>query len=352
MHRALRRPFREQPSIGRERQGPALWGWTTYASMLAALAILAALAYLVDFRAVWAHLSAAHWGLVLLGVLAHYATYPVRGLRWRRCLSRGPVAAGAGRFGLVVFFYNFVDNLVPAKLGDIYAAHMARINFGIRRSAALGSILFLRLVDTWLVLALAALASWALFAGHLPGAVAWGLGGGILLAVGISAVLLAFVLVRRSPPTWIPERGRQMIEAFHGAMLPPRRETLAVLASTLLVWLLETLWVLLLLRGLGLDPGVAETLFLTMLPLLASAFPLTPSGAGVVELTLFGSLNLIGVPAALAASITVLNRFFDYWLHIALGVVVWGLRRRLGLRTWRQPPAAGALPGSARELST
>jgi uncharacterized protein (TIRG00374 family) len=73
-----------------------------------------------------------------------------------------------------------------------------------------------------------------------------------------------------------------------------------------------------------------------MVPLLATAFPLTPSGTGVVELTLFGCLRAVGVASTLAVSITVVNRFIDYWLHIGLGMIVWALRGRLGLRTWRE----------------
>ena len=72
--------------------------------------------------------------------------------------------------------------------------------------------------------------------------------------------------------------------------------------------------------------------------LLASAFPLTPSGAGVVELTLFSCLRVVGVAAPIAVSVTAVNRFIDYWLHIGLGLVVWALRHKIGLRSWREVP--------------
>jgi uncharacterized protein Usg len=40
----------------------------------------------------------------------------------------------------------------------------------------------------------------------------------------------------------------------------------------------------------------------------------------------------------IAGSLTVVNRFIDYWLHIALGVLIWAARRLIGLRTWRDVP--------------
>jgi uncharacterized membrane protein YbhN (UPF0104 family) len=75
-----------------------------------------------------------------------------------------------------------------------------------------------------------------------------------------------------------------------------------------------------------------------VVPLLASAFPLTPSGSGAVELTLFSCLRVIGVSSPLAVSLTVVNRFIDYWLHIGLGLLTWAIRHSLGLRTWRKVP--------------
>jgi uncharacterized protein (TIRG00374 family) len=75
-----------------------------------------------------------------------------------------------------------------------------------------------------------------------------------------------------------------------------------------------------------------------MIPLLASAFPFTPSGVGVVEATLFGCLVAVGVPESVAISWTFVNRAIDYWLHIGLGVVLWAIRHAIGLRTWREVP--------------
>jgi len=107
---------------------------------------------------------------------------------------------------------------------------------------------------------------------------------------------------------------------------------------TLLVWALETLWVFVLLLAFGVTPSFAEAVFLTMVPILASTFPLTPSGAGLVELTLFSCLRVIGIASPVAVSITVANRLIDYWLHIILGVLIWAIRHVIGLLTWNEVP--------------
>ena len=327
-----------QDSLNNNHKAPALWGWPTYLSIAIAIVILIFAATRVDLKEIWREIAACDKRFVMLGALAHYATYLVRGMRWRRCLIHLPVTAGSGKFGLLVFFYNFVDNLVPAKLGDVYAAHLARINFKIRRSAAMGSIVFLRMIDAWIILMLASLASWILFSAHLPRAVTWSLVGGGIIAVGATSIMLLFFLFKKKLPGWIPDKVQQMIQAFHTGMWPRPKELLPIAVLTLLIWGLETIWIFCLVLAFHLQVNPVEAIFLTMIPLLASAFPFTPSGAGVVEITLYSCLRVLGVTTPIAGSLTVVNRFIDYWLHIALGVIVWAFRRLIGLRTWRDVP--------------
>jgi hypothetical protein len=331
-------------------KAPQLWGWPTYLSIAVAVAILVFAASMVNFKEIWHEIASCDKRWVLLGALAHYATYLVRGGRWRRCLIHLPVEAGTGRFGLLVFFYNFVDNLVPAKLGDVYAAHLARINFKIRRSAALGSIVFLRMIDAWIILLLATVACWILFASRLPAAVLWSLIGGAIIAVGSTAIMLVFFVFKKRLPAWIPAKIQRMIQSFHTGMWPRPKQFFPIAVLTLAIWTLEIVWILSLMRAFGLHTGSAEAVFLTMIPLLASAFPFTPSGAGVVEITLFSCLRVLGVSSPIAGSLTVVNRCIDYWLHIALGLLTWSFRRVIGLRTWRDVPLAELKSNGSAEI--
>jgi uncharacterized protein (TIRG00374 family) len=320
------------------QKAPRLWGWHTGLSIVIALTIMACLATMVDLKEVWRQVAGQNNGFVFLGALAHYATYPVRGCRWRRCLIHLPPKAGRAKFGLLVFFYNFVDNVVPAKLGDVYGAHLAGINCGVSRSAAMGSIVFIRMIDAWIVLLLAFLASLALFSTRLPRPVVWSLGGGVVVAVAANTIVLSFFLLRKSLPSWLPQRVQQIIRGFHTGMWPRSSEILPIAGLTAVIWTLETLWVFFLALAFGVKLSLAKAVFLTMIPLLASAFPFTPSGAGVVEVTLFSCLRVAGVPAPIAISLTAVNRAIDYWLHIGLGLVIWAVRHWIGLRTWREAP--------------
>jgi uncharacterized protein (TIRG00374 family) len=323
---------------GDGEKAPFLWGWHTLASLAITAAVLVPMVCYVDLSRVWREVSGSDKGLLFLAALSHYATYPVRGIRWRRSLRHVPVRCGDTRFGLIVFFYNFVDNLVPAKLGDVYGAHLAHINCGVRRSIALGSIVFLRAVDAWVVLILAATASWTLFSGVLPRTVTLALLFAFAIAAATTVVIAVFLFLQRSVPAWVPETMRQRIVAFQTGMLPGRGEFGAVALLTVAIWALESMWIFLLARSFQLHLSAAKTVFLTMIPVIATAFPFTPSGAVAVELTLFGCLRLVGAGSPLAVSLTVVNRFLDFWLHILLGAFLWVFRKNFGLRGWKDRP--------------
>ena len=242
---------------GENFPGPALGGWYTYVSLAIAGVILVGFAALLDPKEIWREVIAANKNLLLLGALAHYATYPVRGLRWRRSLIHFPVQGGPGKFGLIVFFYTFVDNLVPAKLADLYGAHLARINCGVRRSAALGSIVFLRTADAWTILLLAFGVSWVLFSATMAASVVWTLVVGGIIAVATTSVMLVFIFLKKSSLTWLPAKAREMVHAFHTGMWPNTSEIAPIAMLTLLVWALETLWIFLLVLAFGVILGIA-----------------------------------------------------------------------------------------------
>jgi uncharacterized protein (TIRG00374 family) len=192
-----------------------------------------------------------------------------------------------------------------------------------------------------MLLFLAAATSWRLFASDMPAPVVWALAVAGLFTVAGTAVIVVFSVLKKPVPSWVPESFRQRIAAFRTGMLPESGEIIPVLFLSAIVWFLESLWLFLLLRAFGVHPGAGEAMFVMAITAIASAFPFTPSGAGAVELTLFGSLRLIGIASPLAVSLTAMNRFVDSWLHVLLGTLVWLFREKIGLRTWKDVPEAG-----------
>lgn len=319
-----------------EKNELQLWGISSYVSILITVAILSFLVSRLNLPEVWRKFQETDKLFLLIAGSAHYATYYIRGMRWRSSLSRFQLEDGNSRFALMIFFYNFIDNIVPGKLADVYGSHLARINLGIGRSAALGSIVFLRMLDAWVIFFAALLSSWIIFSSRLPSSILWSLIVGGIIALGATSLLLVIAVFNKFVPSFFPERILDIIRRFHDGMLPRSVNLMPILLMTFTIWILESLWIYFLVLAYGIDLSPGKLLFITTIPLLASAFPITPSGTGLVELTLFSCLRVISIESSVAASLTVVNRFIDYWLHILLGLFLFIFRRFFHLHTWRE----------------
>jgi uncharacterized protein (TIRG00374 family) len=160
------------------------------------------------------------------------------------------------------------------------------------------------------------------------------------MALLVSIAVLLFFMLRHGPSVWLPQRLRQFMDLLRLGLLPRSREMVPIVGLTLLIWGLEMGCLALMARAFGVRLGAAEAAFVTTFPAVASSFPLTPGGVGIVDLTLAGCLRVLGVSGVAAVSLTIVNRFFDYWLHLAIGVLIWAVRAWLGFRTWRDAPSS------------
>src|SRR5262245_5178595 len=127
--------MREQnssPALEAHHKEMRLWRWPTLVSLAIMLVILLCLGAMLDIQETWRQVVACDKTLMVVGGVAHYVTYAVRGSRWQRCLTQVSSPCQWRMFGLLLFFANGVDNVVPGKLADVYAAHLARINCGVQ----------------------------------------------------------------------------------------------------------------------------------------------------------------------------------------------------------------------------
>src|SRR6185312_5115750 len=97
-------------------------------------------------------------------------------------------------------------------------------------------------------------------------------------------------------------------------------------------WILDagSLWVFLFAFGAHVSP--IDVLVAYGLANILAVIPVTPSGLGVIELTLIAVLKGFGVPADVAAAGVLSWRLVNFWLPIPFGGVSY-LSLRLGART-------------------
>ena len=156
------------------------------------------------------------WGLiatadpVLLGaaVLVHYASYFLRGARWRVLMGGSPVPVPGFLYcGQLILLGWFVNSVGWIRLGDPFRAHLCQREWGASFSWVMGTIVAERLLDGLLVsLFLLSAGLLLLLSGQWDvGAGALGLSLFLLLVLAMALVLMPLVrwMVRR----FLPARG-------------------------------------------------------------------------------------------------------------------------------------------------
>ena len=102
------------------------------------------------------------------------------------------------------------------------------------------------------------------------------------------------------------------------------RATSALLGTAVFGKLLGCAALYLVLTGMGIHLGLATTLLVYTLTIMASLIGPLPGGIGVADASLGALLIANGVPAAAAAGAVIAFRLLDLWLPLFVGAVAGG----------------------------
>ena len=222
-------------------RGRGLWIVAT----LIGLAFLVAAGARLDLRAVGAAIAGARlWPWLPLGVASYLAGHVLRGMRLRRLVRRESLLDTAGAANVVVVGYA-VNNVLPARLGEIARAWMLMEKSGLSFVQTLTVTAAERLLD-----ALALLAWLGLATALLPGGptqvfalrlvVALVAVAALVLAVGVLLPAPVLGLASRLANRWAPRAQDRLLRRVHAALngLAPLRQprtALTIIALTALV---------------------------------------------------------------------------------------------------------------------
>jgi uncharacterized membrane protein YbhN (UPF0104 family) len=281
------------------------------------LALVAALWWQVDARAIVAAARQARPGWLLAGVLA------VAPLTWATAvrfqwLSR--TAIGTALAGRLILAACTLNLFLPSKMGDLAKAWVLDRRHGFDGRFALALVIFEKLLD------LASLLVWGVLA------LAWMQRGdpvfaaGAVVLVGALAVL-AFLMTPLSARVRLPARLGGFAEQWHALVTwfwSERRRAAATLALSLALWAghLAQLW--LFAKALGQVPLIASMAAAT-LSILAGLLPFTMAGIGTRDLAIVyfyhdwlspaqcAALGMLATLRYLLPAIAGLPFVSDYW---------------------------------------
>jgi uncharacterized protein (TIRG00374 family) len=287
-----------------------------------------------DWGEVVGLIGGANPAFLLLAFVAYYATFPVRGLRWRYVLSRSGVSIPFRDATEILFLSWFVNCLVPAKLGDLYRAYLLRANYRASISRTVGTVFIERVADIIVITGLALSAGYWSFRGRSRPEIDALFIVGFVVAFVLTALILAMRLYGERVGRWLPARIGSLWDRFHEGSIGAldRRSLPVIIVLTGVIWLLEGARLYFVIRALGLPEvglGISSSVFVALAAALLTAIPLTPAGFGFVEAGIIGVLFLYGVPQEPAAAVALVDRGLSIVTVVVIGAVLYALSAKV-----------------------
>jgi hypothetical protein len=225
--------------------------------------------------------------------------------------------------GLKAFLLSMaVNNVVPAKLGELAKAFYLRKECGYSLSQSISMVFWERFFDLNAILAMGLLVA---FHFKLWGAI-------IPLGLGVGSIWACLFLVRKWPDkaerliTLIPfERVREFIfevklQLVHGVTL---RYLVILGMYTILVWFLYAIPTFLTISWVaGIKLTMGQTLAVFILSALGMAMPSSPGAVGVFEAAVIFGLGLFKVDKELALAIGLLIHMMQFIPTTVAGLLV------------------------------
>jgi uncharacterized protein (TIRG00374 family) len=339
--------------------GKRLGDWRTLLSFGIAAAILVFAVSKAGINWGTALHTLRHANLALFGLafVVYYASFPIRTYRWR-CLMRnanhGALQHKIARFPLldltqILYLSWFANVVIPAKLGDVYRAYLARRWLGVSLSRTVGTILAERILDLVVLFPLLLVSAFLTFQAKLlsthDSKITYALGVGLILAVVAGGVLVVIWRAGDSVLRVLPHRVHDIYLHFrHGAIHSFGNEAPALVGQTVAVWLLEGARLTCILWALGLlapgKVGPMAALFLALGSSVLTTLPLTPGGLGFVEPFIFTVLALLGVAGGIStgAAVAVLDRLISYLSIAVIGFFLYALTDKAHVAPAASPP--------------
>jgi len=294
---------------------------------------LALVARTVDLPAAWATLRAADLRWVVLLVAFACGDILLRAVRWRVLLA--PLALVPLRATLASLLVGYLaNNVLPARLGELVRSHDLSLRTEVPTSTVLGTIVVERVVDTLVVVAIAAAAILVLSVrGVVASAVLVGLAVTALLVLAVAAGIYAHRLpgadrARAFLDRW--PRVRDVLRRLRdGLAVASDMRTMAVaIALSVGSWSFTVLAFAAAAQAVGIQPTMGQAALLAAGVNLATAVPAGPGYVGTFELAAVTIAASVGIPAEAALAFAILVHATSLLLTSAGGAVALVLRPR------------------------
>ncbi len=271
---------------------------------------------------------------IALAFLSHYLSYGMRGYRWKRMLQGEGFSGSTFDLAKIIFLFQSLNCVLPAKLGDLYGAHLMKINFSLSRSYALGSVFLWRVFDFAAVVVLSIGSAFILFGDKIPPEFLFAGKVVVPCLLALCALMGLFFHYKRFPLANRFEKFKGVIDSFREGLRIRGRDIPFLMGTTAIVWLLEAGRFYFICRSLAVELSWLPVLFITSSAAFLTIIPLTPSGLGAVELSLVKLLEFLGIGVPIVYPLIIWDRIIAHWSQILFGVLFLLLGGAAGIKIW------------------
>lgn len=240
-----------------------------------------------------------------IALILYWADIALRAVRWRALLAREVKLPFRQVLRALVVGYA-VNNIVPARLGELFRADFLSREYGVTRSGALGSIVVERLLDALLVVllfgvGLAVLPARAAGALEVAAAVA-----GAVVVLAAAAVAGISCLTDTGWDRRFPRIGAQVRAVANSFAIVRARGIVAPLFLSCAIWGLESGAIYAVLRSCGVAPGLLGLCVVVGAGSLSTLLPSAPGYVGSLQVAFmlaFVALGLDSIAGVAAATL-------------------------------------------------
>jgi uncharacterized protein (TIRG00374 family) len=281
----------------------------------------------VNLKDLWTILLRGQYLWLLPGIVVMGVALWLRAMRWRVLLDKKLPMIRAYH---ILNAGNFLNNVLPLRLGEVSKAYLASRNSSITAMQALSTVFIERILDVltmflFLIAVLPLVPSQGLIirAGQTAAGIAVA---GIVILLTAAAFRERSVRVGRVLTRWLPspiQSGllRWTDEFLQGVSAASGWRLVIAVGWSLLIWLT---WALISWVGMLIfikDSTPVQAVFLMCSQALGLSIPSAPSGAGIYEGATIAGLAIFGVSKEIALAIGLTGHIFSFVYTAITGII-------------------------------
>jgi uncharacterized protein (TIRG00374 family) len=305
----------------------------THLNFLIGLIISGAAVYLslrkIDFNALWASLQSVHPFILLPALVGQLFCFVLKGTGWRYLLLPAKKSISAISTTIVLIIGLMVNNLFPAKMGELARAYLMGEREKLPKTLCLSTVAVEHLLD---ILVLTTFLLILLPSVPLP---PWLRTGGTLVGFAALSMLVALFFVMRREETFlkwagrlltrIPARFREKIQSvlnnvLQGFRVVTGRYIFYALVALISMWLMAFLVAYLVLAACGLSLPFQAAVMVVVFAAFGKIIPSSPGAIGTFHYLVILVLMSFQVSKEAALGYAIVLHALSFLMETSLGV--------------------------------